>query len=455
MTENTPTGRAKRLPIVRPFFVLAAVWLCWRFLVGRAPDETPAPREEPPRQLVPATEALDRAGNLHSYVVRPGDTFQGILAGFGVSGSEAIRFHGSLSSLGLSTIFPGDSMVLSVGGDGRPTTLSMLAQLKCWYYLYRDRFALTVEKEPIATMRYRCVVKGTLNTSLSEDMYHFGVGDALVAKLADIFAWDINFFIDPRKGDRFEVLFEKYYREGRFVAYGNILAAKYVNAGREMYAIAFDDPDDGLGYYDLDCKSVQKQFLKAPLRFQRVSSGYSYHRRHPVLGIVRPHLGIDYAAPTGTPVYAAADGVVRTAGWNDGYGKFVRIAHGGSYQTCYGHLHQIRPGIRRGVRVKQGELIGRVGATGLATGPHLDYRMRMGARFVNPLTVRLPSKKSVDEDDRARFEEVKRTNLLLLDARFASDGCFVLDMNTLPSPDSALTHISIIAEATPYNASGS
>jgi murein DD-endopeptidase MepM/ murein hydrolase activator NlpD len=315
--------------------------------------------------------------------------------------------------------------------------------------------ALTVEKQPLRTASYRCIVKGTLNSSLSQDMFELGVGDALVAKLADIFAWDINFFIDPRKGDRFEVVFEKLYREGRFVAYGDILAAKYENRGTAKWAIAFDGGEGNRCYYGLDGTSVQKQFLKAPLRYRRVSSGYSLHRRHPILGIIRPHLGIDYAAPQGTPVYAAADGKVTFVGREGGFGNLVRIAHGGAYETSYGHLNNFAKGLHRNSRVAQGELVGTVGATGLATGPHLDYRMKRNGAFIDPQAVKLPAKKGVEPRDMGRFEAVKQTYMTLLERRFPKDGYFVLDIETVPSKDTAMTHISITAQKSDGTAEGS
>jgi murein DD-endopeptidase MepM/ murein hydrolase activator NlpD len=294
--------------------------------------------------------------------------------------------------------------------------------------LSRDSGGLRAECWPLDRTVHRAVVKGRLETSLSEDLYKHRVGDALVGKIAMILAWDINFFIDPRTGDRFQILFEKEYAEGQFVGYGDVLAVKYVNSGRTHWAIGLENDEGELEYYNLDGRSVQKQFLKAPLRFSRISSGYTYRRRHPILGIVRPHLGIDYAAPRGTPVYAAADGKITFAGTKSGYGRHVRIAHGGAFETYYGHLHAIRSGIRSGVRVHQGDLIGTVGATGLATGPHLDYRMRRHGSFINPLTVQLPSKEAVPPEAMDRFTARKNACLFLLETRFVEDGQYTVDI---------------------------
>ncbi|MFP4418868.1 MAG: peptidoglycan DD-metalloendopeptidase family protein [Fibrobacterota bacterium] len=382
--------------------------------------------------------------------VKSGDTFSSILAGFGLPGENAIAFYRSLSDLGLTGLFPGDSFVVATDQDSRLLSLSILSKFRHWYHLKLDSTSFTARKQPLPTVRHTCVVKGRLESSLSEDLYRYGVGDALVGKLAEIFAWDINFFMDPRKGDRFKVLFEKLYRSGCFVGYGNILAAEYSTNKRDYHAIAMEDSIGRLNYFDVDGRSVRKKFLKAPLRFNRISSGFTHNRRHPVLGIVRPHLGIDYAAPTGTRVYASARGRVSFAGAIDGYGNHVRIAHDGAYETYYGHLHRIAQGIRTGVEVQQGQLIGTVGSTGLSTGPHLDYRMKRGSQFVNPMSISLPSMDAVSEQDRERFDRIKHASLTILDQRFKQDGCFVVTIKTPPTPEM----VEFVHTLKPENAHG-
>lgn len=270
-------------------------------------------------------------------------------------------------------------------------------------------------------------------------MFKHGVGDALVIKFTDIFAWDINFILNPRKGDTFEVLYEKNYREGRFLNYGKILAAKYVNNGNTYYAFAMEDSLGNCQYFDEQGNSVQKQFLKAPLHFSRISSRFSYRRKHPILGIYRPHLGIDYAAPTGTPVYSPADGIVTYSGWRGNYGKQVRISHGASYETYFGHLHKIYTNIKPGTKIKQGQVLGTVGATGLATGPHLDYRMKKGSQFINPATLNVPSKSGVKTEDREKYEALKTSYLYALEKRFNKEGCFVFRIKESKSGKSLIS----------------
>lgn len=308
--------------------------------------------------------------------------------------------------------------------------------MQYWYHAGLHDSAVFAERAPVKVTVTRNLVNGTLETSLFEAMQTHGLGPLLACKLADIFAWDINFFIDPRKGDSFQIIFEQKFAEGRFIGYGDILAARYNCRGRDFYAISFRDTDGTLQYYDLTGKSVQKEFLKAPLRFSRISSLFTYHRKHPILGIVRPHLAIDYAAPMGTPVYAAADGTIMMAGWDKGYGNLVTIAHGGSYSTCYGHLSSISHGIRGGTKVKQGDMVGTVGATGLATGPHLDYRMLNGERPINPLTVNLPSKTGITPAEKEDFSRTSGSLLAIFSNRFPKKtGYYIIDIEQAVSRD--------------------
>lgn len=217
-----------------------------------------------------------------------------------------------------------------------------------------------------------------------------GEGVDLALALAEIFSGEIDFDNDLQPGDAFRVVVEKATRadDGRPAGYGAVLAAELVNAGRTLRAVRFAPPGGRAGYYDEEGRSLRRFFLKSPLRFEpRVTSRFSLARRHPVLDYVRAHRGVDYAAPAGAPVVAVASGVVVLAGWNGGAGRMVRIRHASGYQSEYFHLSAIAPGIRPGVRVAQGDLIGRVGATGLATGPHLHYGLIQNGVHVNPLTV--------------------------------------------------------------------
>jgi murein DD-endopeptidase MepM/ murein hydrolase activator NlpD len=210
----------------------------------------------------------------------------------------------------------------------------------------------------------------------------------LALALADVYSGEIDFNSDVQPGDEFRLVFEKATREdGQHAGYGPVLAAEFVNAGRRLRAVRFTEPDGQPGYYDEQGRSLRRFFLKSPLKFEpRITSRFSNARRHPVLNYVRAHRGVDYGAPTGAPVVAVASGVVVRAGWNGGAGRMVRLRHASGYQTEYLHLSAIAPGVRVGARIGQGDTIGRVGATGLATGPHLHYGMLKNGTYVNPVT---------------------------------------------------------------------
>jgi murein DD-endopeptidase MepM/ murein hydrolase activator NlpD len=389
--------------------------------------KTVIPAPSPPQPLKALVELVEKK----AFIVKKGDTFFGILSQHGLSRDLSNAVYHSLKSLGLQTIFPGDSIVVTKGQDSSLTNFSVLSRFQNWYHCSLRQDTVTAKKTPVNLAVYRCLVRGVLTTSLSEDLFKLGIGDACVAMFADIFAWDINFFVDPQKGDSFEIVVEKKYAEGRFTGYGNILAARYVNNGRIYTALGLAKQGGIFNYYDLKGKSLQKQFLKAPLRFSHISSRFSFHRRHPILGIVRPHLGIDYAAPIGTPVYAAADGTVRKVEFNAGFGRLVRIYHGGSYETYYGHLNSFANGLCSGEKVKQGDCIGLVGQTGLATGPHLDYRMTRRGCFVNPLTVSLPSKDGIAENEKTEFLMTKEEFEAIFTLRMTGNsGYFVVDTET-------------------------
>jgi murein DD-endopeptidase MepM/ murein hydrolase activator NlpD len=248
---------------------------------------------------------------------------------------------------------------------------------------------------------------GTIKNSLYEAGIKAGADPTAVVGFSDIFAWDVDFASDIRKGDTFSIVYEVVYVEGRPLKTGRILAAEMTNQGKRYAAIYFEDSEGGTGYYDSEGKSLRRTLLRSPLRYRRISSYFSRKRFHPILKRYRPHHGIDYAAPVGTPVEAAGSGRVTSAGWKRGYGKFIVVKHKNSYSTAYGHLSRIRKGIKRGATVEQGDVIGYVGSTGISTGPHLHYEVRRGKRLINPLRIKPERNKTVPEADRARFEEVK------------------------------------------------
>ncbi len=254
---------------------------------------------------------------------------------------------------------------------------------------------------------------GTITSSLFEAIDAAGEEDQLALDMADIFAWDVDFNTEIQRGDSFRVVVEKQYLDGRLQRYGDILAAEFVRGERVLRALRFD-AQRGPGYYAPDGTPLRKAFLRSPLRFTRISSGFSMARLHPILKVVRAHPGIDYAAPAGTPVGASADGVVTQAGVSGGYGKMVRLRHANGFETLYGHLSRID--VRLGQRVAQGARLGAVGATGLATAPHLDYRMVRNGSFVNPLRIQTPPAEPISAEEQPAFAERSSRALALLES---------------------------------------
>ena len=249
------------------------------------------------------------------------------------------------------------------------------------------------------------VVSGTIESSLFGAIERAGEEDQLALDLADIYAWDVDFNTEIQRGDSFRVAVEKLTIGGAFARYGRILAAEFVRGDRVLRAFCHEG-EAGAGYYDAEGRPLRKAFLRSPLRFTRISSRFSLSRLHPVLHVRRAHLGVDYAAPLGTPVSAAADGVVTAAGWMGGYGRTVTIRHANGYATLYGHLSRVD--VRPGQRVAQGARVGAVGATGLATGPHLDYRMSRNGQFVDPLRLDAPPAEPIPAGERSAFGETVR-----------------------------------------------
>lgn len=246
---------------------------------------------------------------------------------------------------------------------------------------------------------------GTVETNLFDDGQEAGLTDALIIKLTEIFGWDVDFALGVRKGDRFVVIYEERYWLGQKVGDGQILAAEFVNRGRTLRAIGRRDANGFTHYYTPDGMEMQRMFLRTPVKYTRISSRYTETagRLHPILKRMTAHRGIDYAAPTGTPVRATAVGRVLALGPDGGYGNRVIVNHGGKYETVYGHLSKFEPGLRDGSRVEQGQIIGYVGSTGLSTGPHLHYEFRVDGSHRDPLHYAFPAAARMAAEIRADF----------------------------------------------------
>lgn len=336
--------------------------------------------------------------------IKPRQTFYDLMIENGSSPREVQRMAKAARGVyNLRKLLPGKSYELAFDGEGDLFHIKYRVDPENTFVIQTapDRYEAYMENRPLDIYTRR--VQGVIRSSLFEAVQAIGEGPELAVKLAEIFAWDIDFHFDIREGDRFVILFEEQWRDGRFYGYGRILAAEFENGGETLTAVYHQRSDGAGGYYTPEGTSLQKQFLRSPLKFTRISSGFTYKRFHPILKRYRPHLGVDYVAPVGTPVHAAGDGKVIFAGRKGGNGNFVKIRHNRIYMTGYLHLSRIARGIRSGRRVTQGQVIGYVGKTGLATGPHLCYRFYRYGKFVNPLTVKFPSASPVPSKELTAF----------------------------------------------------
>lgn len=346
-----------------------------------------------------------------------GDTLATVLARLQVDDPAAVdALRSNREARLLHHLRPGKTIRARVTAEGELVSLSYLGGSE-FYTLERAGEGFTVSRVP-AQIETRTLMKsGEIKSSLFAAADAADLPDAIALQIADIFSTDIDFHRDLRRGDRFSVVYEALYHQGDFIRTGRVLAAEFTNQGKVYQAVYFENSEGQGGYYTLDGRNIRKAFLRSPLEFSRISSGFTAARFHPVLKTWRAHRGIDYAAPAGTRVKATADGVVEFLGWHHGgYGNLIVLRHQSKYTTWYAHLSGFATGLRRGSRVSQGDVIGYVGATGLATGPHLHYELRINDVYQDPLRVAMPPAPPISAKDRAAFEAQAQAVRLRLDA---------------------------------------
>lgn len=336
----------------------------------------------------------------NTITVKAGDSLTSIFRHLALSPKDvfAVVHADDESSKGLTQLYPGEKIGLRLNNMGN--LLAVRRRLNQTETLTVSRatagadFHVTLAKHPLE--RRIAHTSATIHESLYQAALSAGLDENLIMEFSRIFGWDIDFVHDIRDGDSFSLIYTQYYKDGELVRNGNILAAEFTNQGKRYRAVRYTDPSDRTGYFTPDGKNMRKAFLRMPVDFRRISSHFSKMRCHPILHVCRPHEGTDFAAATGTPIEAAGDGIVAFAGRKGGYGNAVILHHSHNYSTLYGHMQRIRKGIHAGVRVKQGQIIGYVGHTGLATGPHLHYEFRVNGVPKDVLKVRLPDAKPID-----------------------------------------------------------
>ncbi len=298
---------------------------------------------------------------------------------------------------------PGDSIAVHTQNDTFIELMYHQSRTSEYYVRnHQDHYTVAMKLPYIDTTL--CLLRGEIVSTLYESMLEKGETPNLVYRFTDVFAWEIDFVTDTRTADSFYILFEKTFCDSQFVDYQNIIAAYYKGESGDYVGIYYRDPDGHEDYYNLKGESLRKSLLKSPLRFSYISSYFSKRRFHPILKVWRPHHGLDYVAPVGTPVSSIGNGTVTYKGWKGGYGNLVEIRHKNNFKTRYGHLSRFAKGLYKGKHVKMGELIGYVGSTGLSTGPHLHFEMHKNGVPINPLKVKIPRAPSVKKEYKTDFQ---------------------------------------------------
>lgn len=323
--------------------------------------------------------------------IQRGDTVGSLLNRLEVRDNAASGFlRTTKEARTLYQLVPGRAIRAKTDENGQLIALRYIASDNTLLTVDRTQDGFQVQEQQAPVEAHVTVKSGEIRSSLFGATDAAGVPDPVAIQMADIFSSDIDFHLDIRKGDRFTVVYETLHSNGEPVKTGRVLAAEFINDGKTYQAVYFRDPEGREGYYSPEGKNLRKAFLRSPLEFSRITSGFTMARFHPVLQKWRAHKGVDYGAPIGTRIRATADATVAFVGQQSGYGNLIILQHNGSISTAYGHLSGFAKGLRRGSRVQQGDIIGYVGKTGLATGPHLHYEFRVAGVQRNPLTVPMP-----------------------------------------------------------------
>lgn len=381
-------------------------------LAGNDDDQQLAPEQSGPDSL----SDIQASGKWLEEKVKPGDSLARIFSRLELSASLLHRVvNSSKKAKSLARIKPGQ--IIRVRLDEQDNFQELVLRRSAIKSLrilpVADGFqAMEMER---SLEKHVAQTSGTITDSLYQSAKRENLTDTLIMELANIFGWDIDFALEIRAGDQFSLIYEEEYLDGEKYRNGPILAAEFINRGQVFRAIRYEDEKGNIGYFSPDGHSMRKTFLRAPVDFRRISSRFTKARWHPVLGKKRPHRGVDYSASIGTPIKAAGDGKVIYRGKKGGYGNTVIIQHGSQYTTLYAHMSKYRRGVTNGSRVKQGQVIGYVGKSGLATGPHLHYEFRINGAHRNPLKVKLPAAAPIAKQYRADFSQKSAPLLAQLD----------------------------------------
>lgn len=356
-----------------------------------------------PEQTKPVTPLMQEL------TIKSGDNLSSVFSRMGLNDRDIYElFDGSKSAKDLRSISPGQKMEFLVD-NGKLQALKYYKNTLDSLTFTRTETGFASQQISLKPDVKRSFRQGTINSSLFLAGKQAGLPINLTMELAEIFGFDVDFAQDIQKGDQFKVMFEEQYLNDKKIGTGVILSAEFTNAGKTYRAVRYTSKDGTTRYYAPDGKGLNKAFLRMPVEFARISSGFSLGRLHPVLNTIRAHKGTDYAASTGTPIRSTGDGKITFAGRQGGFGNCIVIQHGQGYETLYGHMSKFGKGITTGTRVSQGQVIGYVGMTGLASGPHLHYEFHVNGKVRNPVTVDLPKSVGIAANEKDRFNSATQT----------------------------------------------
>ena len=371
------------------------------------------PSQQPSAQVAAPVET----DPLHHIVrVENGDTLSTVFAKVGLSASTLHAvLNSSKEAKQLTRLKVGQALEFKLSEDGQLESLhSKLSDLESIALAKSDN-GFSFKRELVKPEVQTTYSHGVINSSLFLSAKRAGLSHSLTMDLANVFGYDIDFAMDIREGDEFELIYEKKVVNGKQVGTGNILSARFTNRGKTYTAVRYTNKQGNSSYYNANGESMRKAFIRTPVDFARISSRFSTGRRHPVLNKIRAHKGVDYAAPRGTPIKAAGDGRITLAGRHGGYGNAVIIQHGQRYRTLYAHMNGFAKGIRSGTNVKQGQIIGYIGTTGLSTGPHIHYEFQVNGVHVDPLSQKLPMADPIASSEKARFMQLSKPLMAQMD----------------------------------------
>ncbi len=358
---------------------------------------------------------------INEVVVANGDTLSTLFAKVGLPSTTMHEvLASSKEAKRLTQLKVGQRLEFELNEQGQLARLSSPISKLESYQVIKTEAGFTFNKEHIKPEIHTAYAQGQIDSSLFLAAKRAGLDHNLTMDLANVFGYDIDFAMDIRKGDSFEVIYEEKMVDGERVGTGNILAARFTNRGKSYTAVRYTNKQGNTSYYTADGNSMRKAFIRTPVDFARISSRFSNGRKHPILNKIRAHKGVDYAAPRGTPIKSAGDGKVILAGRKGGYGNTVVIQHGNRYRTLYAHMQGFAKGVRNGASVKQGQIIGYIGTTGLSTGPHLHYEFQVDGRHVDPLGLKLPMADPIAKAEKQRFLQMSQPLMARMDEERAT-----------------------------------